>query len=69
MNGRCIQISEELNGRGPKNEAPDQGGIKILKALNGKGSQNFRRYAPFLAKMNLDLCICMLILRGHHKNV
>ncbi len=29
MNGRGIQESAELNGRGPKNEASNQRGVKI----------------------------------------
>ena len=35
MNGRGIQKPEELNGRGPKNEASNPGGIKIEPWMGG----------------------------------
>ena len=68
LSGRGIQKSEELNGRDPKNEAPDQRGIKIKQYMNQneKGSQNFQHCMQFLAKMNLDLRIFLLISRVHH---
>ncbi len=40
MNGRGMQRPEELNGRSPKNEAPDQRGIKI-KPQMGKSLKIF----------------------------
>ena len=52
MNGRGIQKTELLNGRGPKNEAQKPEGYQN-QAMNGKGSQKLRRYVPLLIKINI----------------
>ncbi len=61
MGGRGIQKPEELNGRGPKSEVPNQKGIKIKPWM--ERSQNLWHYMPFLVtktphQMHPSICDC-----------